>query len=110
MLRRILLLSGLVLAGCSTLCRDYCRQNPEIQVQVLPPVSSCLTEPPPVDRPVVATEDESCPAQFALCLDVDAGLALERNLRAGRRWAKEAWARCSVADAGASGAEIDGGR
>jgi hypothetical protein len=70
-------------------------------VQVVSSVTPCLAEPPPVERSVTPTVDESCPKQFVLCLEVDAGLDLEYNIRTTRRWMKEAWARCgTVLDAG----------
>ena len=90
-----LLLFAIVSASCS-LCRSYCEEHPVTKYVYLPPTSSCLSEAPFVEQPVQATVDETCPSQFALCLSVDAGLALEHNIRGHRRWEKEAWIRCGV--------------
>lgn len=95
----ILLLCATVSASCS-LCRSYCEEHPVTKYEYLPANTSCLTEPPPVEQGVQVTVDESCPAKFSICLDVDAGLALEHNVRAHRRWEKEAWIRCSAVDSG----------
>jgi len=93
------MLSALVCVGCSTLCRDYCQQNPV--TVYLPPIESCLTEPPPKPMAVPLIGPEGgCPAEFAGCLDVDGGLALESNLRASKRWALNAWIRCAALDGG----------
>lgn len=59
-----------------------------------------------MDRPVHATVDNTCPVQFVVCLDVDAGMTLEHNTKTNRRWMKETWIRCS-ADGGAR--SLDGG-
>ena len=91
----ILLLCVSVSASCS-LCRSYCEANPVVKIEYLPASTSCLTEPPPVEQKVAATVDATCPSQFALCLDADAGLALEHNIRAFRRYNKEMWIRCSA--------------
>lgn len=98
------MLCALACAGCSTLCSKYCRENPV--VVAVGPVESCLKEPPPTPLPVSLIGPEAgCPAAFVGCLDLDGGLAMERNLRASRRWQAEAWTRCSVPDAGSK----DGG-
>jgi hypothetical protein len=96
-----------VSVGCS-LCRDYCIDHPEIRY--MPAATDCLPDPPPREWPVEATVDATCPANFALCLQVDAGLSLEHNLLALRRYSTEAWARCgaSVPDAGAGDAGVAG--
>lgn len=71
--------------------------------------SACLSEAPPKELPIQPVVDASCPAQFALCLDVDGGIGLESNLKAYRRWTQEAWLRCALMpDAGTAGA--DGGK
>lgn len=76
----------------------------------LPAKDSCLEAAPPVDRDVVSTQDATCPMQFAACLDVDAGLALEHNLKTNRRWMDEAWIRCRVEpDAGTDAGVSDAG-
>ena len=74
----------------------------------LPAKTSCLQEPPPKLRPVVATMDESCPLEFSLCLSVDAGLDFEHNLELQKRWMSEAWIRCGVLSS-ADGGVPDGG-
>lgn len=73
----------------------------------LPAVDSCLKEPPPVERAVKPTFD-GCPEQFVYCLDKDAGLDLEHNVKVLRDWNKEAWTRCSIHPDG--GTQVDGGR
>jgi hypothetical protein len=100
-----LLLFVTVSTSCS-LCRSYCEEHPSVKYEYLPANTSCLAEPPPVEQDVKASVDSACPAQFALCLGVDAGLALEHNIKAHRRWEKEAWIRCSAVD---GGVRIDGG-
>lgn len=95
-MRWTLLLCMLVSQSCS-LCRSYCEEHPKLVY--MPASTSCLTEPPPVDQRVVPDE-QSCPPQFALCLDGNAGSALEQNIKAHRRWEMEAMARCSPLDAG----------
>lgn len=102
----ILLLCVSVSASCS-LCRSYCEANPVVKIEYLPASTSCLTEPPPVERDVNATVDDSCPAQFSLCLDAKAGQDLEHNIRAFRRYNKEMWIRCSAPADG--GTLLDGG-
>lgn len=102
----ILLLCVSASASCS-LCRSYCAANPVVKVEYLQANTTCLTEPPPVEQNVAATVDATCPPQFALCLDVDAGQALEHNIRAFRRYNKEMWIRCSAPTDG--GTHLDGG-
>lgn len=94
----ILLLCVLALASCS-LVDQYCKEHPYVKYEYLPAIESCLIEPPIENLPVTPTVDGTCPSQFALCLDVDAGLTLEHNLRAQKRWALEAWTRCKPSDA-----------
>lgn len=66
-----------------------------------------MNEPPPSMYPVkLAGPEEGCDPKWLACVDTDAGLALEKNLRASRRWQREAWIRCGPADAGVT---IDGG-
>jgi hypothetical protein len=97
---KILLLFVLVSASS-------CPKRPA-EVVYLPARENCLTEPPPKERKVVPVLDETCPPQFALCLDADAGLDLEHNIRQYRRWAAEVWVRCSPLPTGADGG-VDGG-
>ncbi len=94
-----LLLCASVSASCS-LCREYCAANPVVKYEYLSANTTCLTEPPPVEQGLIPTLDETCPGQFSLCLDADAGQALEHNVKAYRRYVKEMWIRCGVSDGG----------
>jgi hypothetical protein len=88
----LLMLSGLVFAGCSAVRGLVC---PAREQALPPPSAACVLAPPPTSEPLfLAGPDEGCPPNFAGCLDVDAGLALERNLNHDRRWIDEAWLRC----------------
>lgn len=71
---------------------------------MVPLMEPCLSTPPPTLRPVYSTDDATCPSQFTLCLDVDAGLDFEHNQKAMKRWMKEAWTTCGPSpDAGVDG-------
>lgn len=96
-MRIILVLPTFVIALISCSHKEYI---------YLPAASSCLADPPPKERRVEPTID-GCPEQFVYCLERDAGIDMEYNIHALRRWNKEAWNRCAVLDD--AGIDGDGG-
>ena len=66
-----------------------------------------LSDPPPRLEPVdlVSGAEARCHSAFAVCMDVQAALVLESNLRRSRAWEREAWALCGPlpVDAGTDG-------
>lgn len=75
-----------------------CRHCPPIPPPPTPPPASlvCRLPPVPVDPPISVTIAPACPAPFAACLDNEAGLALEQQLRAHRAWIGEVVRRCGT--------------
>lgn len=68
------------------------------------PQPGCMPSPPPRERDVILTGPPECPATFVACIDVEAALALEHNVRNLRRYTDEAWARCGALPDGGSDA------
>lgn len=55
----------------------------------------CLVEPPPAWEAVkVAGPEEGCPEAFEACLPLKEAARLDAQVRALRRWAREAWEGC----------------
>jgi hypothetical protein len=86
MLRRVLLLLFLS-AGCS---------HPKPPVMAPAPQPGCLKEPPPKEQALKFEGPPVCPDRFVGCLRVADALALEQNIKALRRYTREAWARCGA--------------
>lgn len=61
---------------------------------IRPATGQCLSEAPPELEPVNLDGPPGCPDRYVGCLSLDAGLALERNLRTSLHWEREAWVRC----------------
>lgn len=74
-----------------------CGATPAPAPRAPQPAAGCVSRPPPRPSRIKFEGPPACPAAFAACLSLGDAAALERDVRALRDWASEAWARCGAA-------------